>query len=180
MACGYIGGNNCEFMQPRSSGIKDVSSPSLVSCIVPYDTAQSGSSAGWENELPNPLDITGQYSSNPALAQLAANTNKSHYATAGFYRQMYRWQNEDEAAVDPDSTGLNNRYNTLTFQGHQAAYNPSTSRYDLVTPCTGHRGDRTYPGCGKVWKGLAKLLDPISYSTPFGATTNRVVTTMGV
>ena len=183
MACGYVGGGNCEFRQP--GGKRDPpnapTDPSMFSVLVPYDAPQEGSQfANWEQELPNPMDITGRYQmSNPALAQLGNSVQRDHYACSQFYRDLYGWNNDNGNAMDEESMGVSNRYNTLCFQGHQAAYDPTSGRYDLVTECSGHRGNRIYPGCGKVWRGLAKVLEPVNHKGNFGSGPNRSIVTLG-
>jgi hypothetical protein len=39
---------------------------------------------------------------------------------------------------------------------------------------TGHWGPRVYPGCGKVRRGLQKMLEPVNYTSAFGDSTARV------
>ena len=135
----------------------------------------------WEQNLPNPLDITGDYAvGNPMLSTLKNSVKGLHYCGARFYSRLFGWTNDDQAAVDPDSVGTSNRYNTLCFQGHQAAFNPVSQRYDLTTENTGHKGNRIYAGCGAVWKGLQKLLEPVNYSSEHGGAPVRTITTLGV
>ena len=182
MACGYIGGNNCMFRLP-DQGTDPPSSPdhpSLFACLVPYDCEQEGDQNQWEHELPNPLDITGSYASgNPALSSLKNSVKRMHYASANFYKRLHAWDNGDQNMSD-DSLGTSNRYNTLTFAGHFAMYNPQTQRYDLVHENTGHRGNRIYAGCGRVWKGLAKLLEPVNHTSAFGGAPVRSMVTNAV
>ena len=183
MACGYIGGNNCDFR--KSDQLSDPpalpSDPSLIACLIPYDCAQSSQvEQVWESEIPNPLDITGDYAAgNPALAALRNTVKKLHYASALFYRSRFGWDNADQNMSD-DSIGTSNRYNTLTFAGHYAMYNPVTQRYDLVHENTGHRGNRIYQGCGRVWRGLAKLLEPVNYVSQHGGAPIRSLVTNAV
>ena len=182
MACGYIGGNNCEFR--RWDAPTDppalASDPSLFACLIPYDCTQEGGEQPWESEIPNPLDITGDYASgNPALSALRTSVRKLHYASALFYRHKFGWDNGDQNMSD-DSLGTSNRYNTLTFAGHYAMYNPQSQRYDLVHENTGHRGNRIYQGCGRVWRGLAKLLEPVNYTSQHGGAPVRSLVTNAV
>jgi hypothetical protein len=184
MACGYVGGNNCDFRTPSNASQppQGASDPSLFACLVPYDSQQEGSQyAPWEQELPNPLDITGNYSSgNPALETLKNSVQRRHYASSPFYTSLFGWDNSDQATLDPDSMGTNNRYNTLCFAGHQAMFNPASQRFDLVQENTGHRGNRIYAGAGKVWRGLAKLLEPQNFNTTHGGNPVRTMTTLAV
>ena len=182
-AQGYLFGDNVTFWDEDTSkraaslmenpGSNTV--PSIFSMLVPYDSPrQSGDY--FAGELPNPLDVTGAYSpTNPALEHLNSGA-ASHYATAPFYRQYYSFNN----SAPPDDYlqfGSYNRYNTLCFQGHQAMFNPATKNYDLVQQNTGHWGSRIYPGCGKVRKGLQKLLEPVSYTSIHGESSR--LTTLG-
>ena len=148
LACGSIAGNNCEY---RSAGGKSEppqapQDASIYSLLMPYDCPSDGA-APWERELPNPLDITGEYATgNPMLSSLKNSVTHKHYPCAKHYRALYEWNNDDQGTLDPESMGTANRYNTLCFQGHQAQYNPVSQRYDLVIENTGHRGNRIYAG----------------------------------
>ena len=182
MACGYIGGNNCTFRAP--GGATDPPSlpehASMFACMIPYDCEQEGVQEEWEQELPNPLDITGNYASgNPALTGLRNSVKRQHYASSRFYANQFGWDNNDQNMSD-DSLGTANRYNTLVFAGHYAMYNPGSQRYDLVHENTGHRGNRIYAGCGRVWKGLAKLLEPVNHLSAFGGAPVRSMVTNAV
>ena len=180
-AQGYVSGNGMDFWAAqdakRFTSESDNHVPSIYSCLVPYES--SGGNAKDEyfaNDFPNPLDVTGAYSpSNPALGglqQLNA-TGQLHYASARFYSALHRWDNSTPA-TDSGAFGSYNRFNTLCFQGHTAYYNPASGNYDLVQTNTGHWGTRVYPGCGKVRKGLQKLLEPVNYTSAFGDTAARV------
>lgn len=59
-------------------------------------------------------------------------------------------------------------------------FSPITNRWDLVVSGTGHKGDRVYAGCGTVWKGLNKLLQPVNYTTVFGGAPVSNLVTMSV
>lgn len=234
MACGYIGGNNCTFRKPSDTQpIKDVQSPSMYAVMVPYECQPDPNCTAdcdWEPEVPNPLDITGEYSSNPALSNLAATTNKFHYASARYYARAFGWSN-DEAAIDTGSMGVSNLWNTLCFSGHQNMYSPRTGLYDLVRTsrypaqfkhvsvskslpfalagasrhwpsrianvpgaCLVFRNStffckkknntahmlRNSQGCGRVWRGLAKLLEPVNYNSEMGGAAQRTLTTLAV
>jgi len=54
-------------------------------------------------------------------------------------------------------------------------YNPSTRQFDAVIENTGHWGNRVYPGCGRVRRGLQKLLEPVQYNTLYGGGTKSVM-----
>ena len=179
MACGYVAGNNCVFANEETDGPPtEPAHASLYACLLPYDSQQQGDGEAWMSELPNPLDTSGQFDkNNPMLAPLAQGSSKWHYASAPFYSKVYKW---DHSPMDASSMGTDNRYNSVVFQGHEALYNPSSQRYDIVIECTGHRGNRVYAGCGRVWKGLAKLLEPVNHSTTHGGAPLRTITTIGV
>jgi hypothetical protein len=182
-AQGYLWGDNVAFWNAAQSrnaaGLMDqqvnggAGVPSIFACLVPYDGARSGGDY-FAAELPNPLDVTGAYSpSNPALESLG-NSRELHYASAQFYAQLHSWNNS--APSEYQQFGSYNRYNTLCFQGHQAMFNVATRNYDLVQLNTGHWGPRVYQGCGKVRKGLQKALEPVSYNSVHGESSNRSVT----
>lgn len=148
-AQGYLSGNGMEFWTPEKSrkvtlDSFDNSTPSIFSCLVPYDGPRQDGDY-FLNEYPNPLDVTGHYSTtNPALEHLSAN-KEMHYATARFYSQLHRFDNSTSADLSM-AFGSYNRFNTMTFSGHQAMYNPTSRNYDLVQAGTGHWGNRIYAG----------------------------------
>ena len=181
MATGYVAGNNCTFYNDssRQQPPSDAADPSLYACLVPYDCPMDDGVSGWNEQLPNPMDITGSYAANPALEHLGKQIKGLHYASAPFYTRKWGWSNQN-TAVDETAFGTGNAYNTLVFQGHQSLYNVKTGLYDLTRLNTGHRGEKIYPGCGRVWKGMAKLLEGVNYTTEHGGTSNKTVTTLAV
>jgi hypothetical protein len=133
------------------------------------------------SEYPNPLDLTGRYSTNNlALEHLrnGGSGDKHHYATAPFYSQLHRFDNS-AAASDATGFGSYNRFNSLCFQGHQAMYNTMSGAYDVIQQNTGHWGPRVYQGCGKVRKGLQMMLEPTNYSSVNGTGASRSTVTIG-
>jgi hypothetical protein len=182
-AQGYLHGNNTDwftkadvnkFMPKETVGRQK----SMYACLVPYEGPGSSEGEYFLNEYPNPLDVTGSYSpSNPALAEFG-NLPGLHYASAPYYADLHKWTN---ARTDPMESGFNsyNRYNTLCFQGHQAMFNPGSQNYDLVQANTGHWGSRVYAGCGKVRKGLQKMLEPVQYTSVHGGDAGRAMVTLG-
>lgn len=131
---GYLSGNGMEFWTPEKSKKMtldsfDNSTPSIFSCLVPYDSPRQEGDY-FMNEYPNPLDVTGLYNTtNPALEHMSSN-REIHYATAPFYAALHRFDNSTPA--DAMSFGSYNRFNTMCFQGHQAMFNPTSRTYDLV------------------------------------------------
>jgi hypothetical protein len=94
-----------------------------------------------------------------------------HYPGAGYYANIWRMNNTAQTHTSEFVQLSLAHDNTLVFQGHQMAYNPNTKAYDLTTTNTGHFGERVYPGCGKVRRmANQKYLQPVSYTTAFGAT----------
>ena len=176
-SAGYVRGNNVMMHNLVSSGERNARSSgneSMYVCLIPYLADGEQFDASYASELPNPMDSTGSFSKNqPHLSALDNDIgNVKHYATSDFYSRVYQFSND---APDTATAGYVyaelNRYNTVLYQGHQAGFNRSTGNFDLVTEGTGHWGNRCYPGCGKVRKGLVKVLEPITYTTEFGVRT---------
>ena len=176
-AAGYVRGNGITMHNLQSSGSKPSyksGAESIYVCLIPYIADGDSYDAQFHSEMPNPLDTTGQFSNNaPQLVALDnADGNRKHYATSDFYARTYQFNNEQTHDVGLGAQGYVydevNRYNTVCYQGHQSGFNISSGTFDLVTEGTGHWGNRVYPGCGKVRKGLVKTLEPISYTTSFG------------
>jgi hypothetical protein len=161
-AQGYVSGNGVEFFTPESSQRmphdSSVGAPSIFSCLVPYSEGARLPEQYFMQELPNPLDITGKHSTaNPELSTVtSAQRGENHFATSGFYSRLHGWTNAVSFAPQA-SYGTSNRWNTLTFQGHQAMYSPHTQNHDLVQVNTGHWGPKVYAGCGKVRRGMQKV-----------------------
>jgi hypothetical protein len=178
-ANGYVGGNDVKFYtekEGRSYEVATAKKGSMYACLVPAAAGRS------EYELPNPLDSTGAFSTNnPQLANMNGSRSGYHYATAAYYAKKYGFNNDSSASSTPDSRGyvhdVVDQYNTVCFQGHQSLFNPNNSNFDLVIENTGHWGNRIYPGCGKVRRGFMKTLEPVTYTTSFGA--QKSVTSLG-
>ena len=180
-AAGYVRGNNVTMHNLASSATRPShksGSESMYVCLVPY-ISDGDNYDTFHTEIPNPMDTTGKFSNNaPQLVALDnADGNRRHYATADFYSRTYQFNNENTNDVGLGAQGYVydevNRYNTVCYQGHQSGYNVSSGTFDLVTEGTGHWGNRIYPGCGKVRKGLVKTLEPITYTTMFGVRTEQ-------
>lgn len=125
------------------------------------------------------MDITGSYNANPALQSYRLQEKSLHYATSAFYSRLHAWSNNN-TAVDETALGTSNPFNTLVFQGHQNMFNVRTGLYDLTRLNTGHKGEKIYAGCGRVWRGQAKLLENVNYNTEFGGPAVKTVTTLSV
>jgi hypothetical protein len=173
----YIGGLDSSMHDLRSvlSERTDSNKRSIYTCLVPLPTYdRTAENSSYMADTPNPIDCTGRFSGNsPHLAHIDADNDsrgRLHYATAEFYAQLYQWNNADTGANQMDGYAYEsiNRYNTVCFQGHQSMYNISSKAYDVTISNTGHWGDRVYPGCGRVRRGMMKSLEPVSFSSPFG------------
>jgi len=125
--------------------------PSLYACLVGYD----------ERIKDNPIDITGRFASHTCLTSIA----EPHFSTAERYSRLHNFYSTPSPSGDLPYFDSAGRGNTICFQGHQASYNHITGHLDRVTLNTGHWGERVYPGCGKVRRGLSKYLEPVNYNT---------------
>ena len=160
-AMGYVGGNDCHFFKTYEdfhSYMQDYAPDrSLFACITPYSST----------EHPNPMDITGSLPNDRAVP--SAHEVGYQYASAGFYRNFWKWDNQGFAdGGAPHYTASLNRMNSICYQGHQSMYNAQTKTADLVIKGTGHWGDKIYPGCGKVRAGFAKMLENVNYNNVYG------------
>ena len=174
---GYVGGNDCKFYSSREDVANNTPGnirASIFSCLVPYEGNGAKDTMQSTSEFPNPMSITGHFE-NSVLKVLEENQGGGpHYPSASFYRSFWRWVE----AADPDHSDkmyeVPATLNTVCYQGHQQAYNPSTYQYDIVTTNTGHWGEKIYPGCGKVRRGVEKMLQPVTYAgnaTPYPSVT---------
>jgi hypothetical protein len=171
---GYLYGNDCNFYSGRDQlggGTPGTMNASIFSCLVPYEGTGSEDVMQTKNEFPNPMSITGQFE-HTILAAMQTQEQKDtpHYPSAGFYKNFWRWV----SPADPDHSermyDVSATLNTICYQGHQQNYNPSTGQYDIVIANTGHWGDKIYPGCGKVRRGVEKMLQSVTYAgsvTPY-------------
>ena len=177
-AMGYVGGNDCRFFTSPNEVTDYMDSGcgrSMFSCLVPYDTrASDPSNCAWACDYPNPMDITGQFQ-HARLATNGSSPSANHYASCDFYSNYWQWKHTMQPDTDMPYFSTYSKWNTLCYQGHQAMYNPQTHQFDAVIENTGHWGNRVYPGCGRVRRGLQKLLEPVQYSTLYGGGTKSVV-----
>jgi hypothetical protein len=176
-AMGYVGGNDCRFFTDPgqvNAFMESGCGRSMFSCLVPYDTRTSDpSNCSWMCDYPNPMDITGQFQNSRIVPASGPATN--HYASADFYSSYWQWKHSMTPDGDMPYFSTYSKWNTLCYQGHQAMYNPSTRQFDAVIENTGHWGSRVYPGCGRVRRGLQKLLEPVQYNTLYGGGAKSVV-----
>lgn len=125
------------------------------------------------SEFPNPMSITGKFE-HGILQTLQGGNAAPHYPSASFYQSFWRWVSPGDPDQSDKMYEVPATLNTVCYQGHQQAYNPSTYQYDIVTTNTGHWGERIYPGCAKVRRGVEKMLQPVTYagnSTPYPSVT---------
>jgi len=187
ISTGYVGGNDVGIntLQTLYGSQDQGPERSLYVALVPLlsdEPSDEGVAAG--ASYPNPMDLTGRFANNvPHLQNLDLEIGNArgldHYPGAKFYAQLWRKSNTNQALERGYVYAQSNRTNTITFQGHQNMYNPSSQRYDAVITNTGHHGPRVYPGCGAVRRmGSMKYLEPISYTSSFGGTMN--MTKVGV
>ena len=174
---GYVGGNGCKFYHEKSQiqkNTKDHIEADIFALLVPYESGVSGDGVvGAVDEFPNPLSITGSFDHENFYAD-ETDTTSLHYATANFYKNFWGWASGQAGDKDMPYFESYSQYNTVRFQGHQQLYNPSTGLFDIITPGTGHWGDRIYPGCGRVRKGMARMLQPVTFNgaTPMPTSTH--------
>ncbi|KAK3249645.1 hypothetical protein CYMTET_40925 [Cymbomonas tetramitiformis] len=153
MVTNYLGGGGSKFYNDkrREDAVTfSTAVPSLYACLIGYN----------EQIKDNPLDVTGKFASHTGLQ----NIKETMYSTAGYYKDKYQFEHANAPSSDEPYFEQPVQKNTLCFQGHQARYNYQTGGLDRVTLNTGHWGERVYPGCGKVRKGLSKYLEPVTYS----------------
>ncbi|KAK3276391.1 hypothetical protein CYMTET_15518 [Cymbomonas tetramitiformis] len=155
MCANYLGGGGSEFRTSDSDKDETMRTdedrvPSLYSCLIGFD----------ERIKDNPLDVTGRFAPHTCLN----NIRTPHYSTAEAYGAQHAFYPMTPPNGDLPYFDSENRGNTICFQGHQASYNHNTGYIDRVTLNTGHWGERVYPGCGKVRRGLSKFLEPVNYS----------------
>jgi hypothetical protein len=110
----------------------------------------------------NHMDITGQY--HPDIGAGEEANKATFYDSAAIYRQYWGWRNNVTSLTDNSYSAVRRpRDNTIVFQAHQGMYNPPTGKMDLIILDKGHWGDRVYPGCGRVRRGIETYLKPVKY-----------------
>ena len=185
VAMGYVGGNDVSMNTLESLQTEQGERRSMYIAMVPVsDLASDESTVQGAGGYFNPMDITGRFANNvPHLANLDSEVGNprgaEHYPGAAFYAYVWQMNNNGQRMDQEFVYAELNSTNTLCFQGHQTAYNPSSKRFDATTINTGHFGERVYPGCGKVRRCAGmKYLEPVSYTSAFGAT--KQLTVVGV
>jgi hypothetical protein len=110
----------------------------------------------------NHIDATGRYH-----ASIGANDDAqrmTHYDAAPIYAEFWGWSHEAINLLDASYSNVRvARENTIMFQDHQSMYNSGSGAFDLYVRAKGHWGDRVYPGCGRVRRGLESWLKPVKY-----------------
>lgn len=143
----YQGGNDCTWMKMDGSKGRV---GSLLSIIVP---------GGETLNLPNPLDITGNFNGG------GDDTAKNHYTGAKAYVKAFNLEEHQKDLNEPDVFLERIQHeNTICYRGHQFSYDLNTKAHTAVTVNTGHWGENVYPGCGKVRAGEYKYLDKKNYT----------------
>ena len=154
---GYRGGNNTLFLRNR----KDMPTPhpdrdrrSIIATAIPIT----------DNRLPWSMNFAQRASPDEIHSGGMHKTGSHSYATAEYYDGGI-WRIGE--TVKMTSSGLDNffdypdRVNTIAMQGHQFLYNHTSSMFDRVVECTGHRGRYgSYPGAAEVWNGRDAYFQP--------------------
>jgi len=110
----------------------------------------------------NHMDITGSYHADIGAGEEA--NKATFYDSAAIYRTFWGWRNNITSLTDNSYSAVRRaRDNTIVFQAHQHMYNPGSGKMDLTIMDKGHWGDRVYPGCGKVRRGIETYLKPVKY-----------------
>ncbi|KAK3249324.1 hypothetical protein CYMTET_41269 [Cymbomonas tetramitiformis] len=154
----YVGGAGSQFKIAKTDGgVTDEMDayynkmPSLYACAIGFD----------EQIKDNPISVTGTFEPHTCLSSIKT----PHYSTCMAYHNFYNFHPQTAPNGDMPYFDSASRGNTMCFQGHQASYNHNSGYLDRVTLNTGHWGERIYPGCGKVRRGLSKYLEPVNYTT---------------
>ncbi|KAK3288848.1 hypothetical protein CYMTET_3672 [Cymbomonas tetramitiformis] len=154
----YVGGAGSEFRKADTEfgATEDLDAyynkmPSLYACAIGFE----------EQVKDNPISVTGGFEPHTCLTSMKAR----HYSTCHVYSHFYGFHPQTAPNGDMPYFDSASRGNTMCFQGHQASYNHNSGYIDRVTLNTGHWGERVYPGCGKVRRGLSKYLEPVNYAT---------------
>ncbi|KAK3288628.1 hypothetical protein CYMTET_3846 [Cymbomonas tetramitiformis] len=150
----YLGGAGSAF---HNAGNKSEGDPfydkidSLYACAIGFD----------EIVKDNPISVNGRFEDHTGLTSM----KEPHFSTCQAYKRFYGFHEQTPPSGDMPYFDTASRGNTVCFQGHQASYNHTSGYLDRVTLNTGHWGERVYPGCGKVRRGLSKYLEPVNYHT---------------
>ncbi|KAK3285651.1 hypothetical protein CYMTET_6757 [Cymbomonas tetramitiformis] len=148
----YLGGAGSTFHDPISKSDNDPfydKIDSLYACAIGYD----------EQIKDNPISVNGRFEDHTGLTSM----REPHFSTSNTYKGFYNFHEQTPPSGDMPYFDTASRGNTVCFQGHQASYNHCSGYLDRVTLNTGHWGERVYPGCGKVRRGLSKYLEPVNY-----------------
>ena len=129
---------------------------SILSMVIPADAYRNG------REYVNPIDLTGQYSA--AMANLADDQKGLHYASANYYANYLKFNNQRQVLNSNDYFNYYNNLNTIVYQGHQFNWSPATSSHSFAVQNTGHWSYRVYEGVGAVRNGSMKLMREVNYS----------------
>ena len=116
---GYVGGNDCRFFTSEDqveTFMDDGCGRSIFACLVPYDSRNSDpADCAWMCDYPNPMDITGQFST--ARAAPCGTTDQMHYASAAFYSRLWKWNHSQSPGPDMPYFSTYSKWNTVCYQG---------------------------------------------------------------
>ena len=147
---GYVGGNDCKWLTATTYNAEDGHKGSLMSILLP---------AGETRDLPNPLDITGDFNGG------GDGSAKAHYSQAASYRKTFNLSEHQRDVGEPDVfLERQVHQNTICYRGHQFSFDVNTGHHSAVTVNTGHWGPDVYPGCGRVRAGEMKYLEKKNYT----------------
>lgn len=115
-----------------------------------------------QNVDANHIDATGRYHDDIGANEDAQ--KMTHYDAAPIYAEFWGWSHEALNLRDGSYSNVRVAHeNTIMFQEHQSMYNSGSGAFDLYVRGKGHWGDRVYPGCGRVRRGLESWLKPVKY-----------------
>lgn len=110
----------------------------------------------------NHMDATGRFHKD--IGADDQTQKATFYPTAAIYADFWGWNQDTLNLTDASYNNVRPaRENTIMFQEHQSMYNPGSGSFDLYVRDKGHWGDRVYPGCGRVRRGLESYLKPVKY-----------------
>lgn len=108
------------------------------------------------------MDTTGSFDESVYASE---DGPEKHHATASIYAKFWGFRHGRDTLHKDYESSEAPRFNTITFQGTQVAYQPEAmgrGGFTLRTCNKGHLGDRQYPGCAKVYKGRDMHLLPLA------------------
>ena len=119
------------------------------------------------NQLPNPMSLTGNFEHLPVAEYEVVEKHALHYTTAYYYNKLWGWSSMGAKEEIEESRHYSQDVappGYVTYRGH-TWYRGTDGQFSVVSVGTGHWGpDATYIGCDEVRNGKLDKFEGQNYN----------------